>query len=102
MFRGRLVSAANIEDGNQFLVLLFIFFQVADALFLLILLLHFLQHLIRVWFAVLCVVFGSALGENKPDGRLVISKRILTPILVETKEMTVHYEMFNLGSRYVL
>lgn len=51
----------------------------------------------------LCFIFGSILGcalsaEGDSNARLLISKHILNQFAVEGKELTVHYNIYNVGS----
>lgn len=51
----------------------------------------------------ICFVFGSIIGfalsaEGDSNARLLISKNILNQFVVEGKELTVHYSIYNVGS----
>ncbi|XP_029200068.1 translocon-associated protein subunit beta-like [Acropora muricata] len=51
----------------------------------------------------LCLIFGSIIScalsaEGDSNARLLISKHILNQFVVEGKELTVHYSIYNVGS----
>ena len=46
--------------------------------------------------------FVPSLGnDEESDARLLVSKNILNQYLVEGKDLTIEYKIFNVGSKYV-
>lgn len=43
--------------------------------------------------------FVPSLGEEETDARLLFSKNVLNQYLVEGKDLTVEYRIYNVGSR---
>ena len=59
--------------------------------------------LIFVFQLFLCLLVGAFIGcalsaEGDSRARLLISKNILNQFVVEGKELTVHYSIYNVGS----
>jgi len=57
--------------------------------------------MMKIWLAslVLTCVYLPSLGEVESGARLLVSKNILNQYLVEGKDLTVEYKIFNVGSR---
>uniref|UniRef100_A0A0B7AMM4 Translocon-associated protein subunit beta n=1 Tax=Arion vulgaris TaxID=1028688 RepID=A0A0B7AMM4_9EUPU len=56
----------------------------------------------KLWITALILTFGCFLpsfGEEESEARLVISKNILNQYLVEGKDVTVEYKLYNVGDR---
>jgi len=56
----------------------------------------------KLWVSVVLLTFGCFLpsfGEDDSEARLLISKNILNQYLVEGKDLTVEYKIFNVGSK---
>lgn len=43
--------------------------------------------------------FVPSLGEEESDARLLVAKSVLNQYLVEGKDLTVEYKIYNVGSR---
>ncbi|XP_012945320.2 translocon-associated protein subunit beta [Aplysia californica] len=56
----------------------------------------------KLWVSALLLTVGCFLpsfGEEESEARLLVSKNILNQYLVEGKDLTVDYKIFNVGSR---
>ncbi|GFO37977.1 translocon-associated protein subunit beta [Plakobranchus ocellatus] len=56
----------------------------------------------KLWWAALILSFGCFLptfGEEESEARLLVSKNILNQYLVEGKDLTVEYKVFNVGGK---
>jgi hypothetical protein len=49
----------------------------------------------------LSLVYCTSNADDEPGARLLASKNILNQILVEEKDITVEYAIYNVGGRYV-
>lgn len=45
--------------------------------------------------------FNGYLADDEGEARLLASKNILNQYLVEDKDLTVEYRIYNIGGRYV-
>ena len=56
----------------------------------------------KLWIATLLLAFASCIpsfAEDESEARLLVSKNILNQYLVEGKDLTVEYRIFNVGGR---
>ncbi|KAK7009612.1 translocon-associated protein subunit beta, partial [Biomphalaria glabrata] len=56
----------------------------------------------KLWLAALLLTFGCFLpsfGEEETEARLLASKNVLNQYLVEGKDLTVEYKIYNVGSK---
>lgn len=49
---------------------------------------------------ILVIGFHGNLADDEGEARLLASKNILNQYLVEDKDLTVEYKIFNVGGRY--
>ena len=60
---------------------------------------------IASWVLALClsavVLSTGVVADGDTSGRLLVAKSLLNEHIVEGKDVTVHYELFNVGTGYV-
>lgn len=65
---------------------------------------HIFLFQMKLWVAALLLAFACYIpsgAEEESEARLLVSKNILNLYLVEGKDLTVEYRIFNVGGRSV-
>ena len=53
-----------------------------------------------LYFAIVAVLGAVYCSDDTSDGRLLASKTIINQYLVEEKDLTIQYNIYNVGGRY--